>query len=49
MQNKILRANGMNSILSKLRLNGSMDARKHLYRKHFSELTWEEFLGIARM
>ena len=49
MQNKIRRANGLNRILSKLRLNGSMDARKQLYRKHFSELTWEEFLGIARM
>lgn len=49
MQDKILRLNKMNRVLSMIGLNGSMDARKHLYKKHFSELSWEEFLGIVRM
>jgi glycosyltransferase involved in cell wall biosynthesis len=49
MQNKILLSNGMNRILSWIGLRGSIDARKPLYRKYFSELSWEEFLGIARM
>ena len=49
MQDKILMSNRMNRILSWIGLRGSIDARKPLYRKHFSELSWEEFLGIARM
>jgi len=49
MQDKILRVNKLNKILSLFRLNGSLDARKPMYRKYFSELSWEEFLGIARM
>jgi glycosyltransferase involved in cell wall biosynthesis len=49
MQDKILRLNKLNRILSMVRLKGPIDARKPLYRKHFSELSWEEFLGIARM
>jgi glycosyltransferase involved in cell wall biosynthesis len=49
MQNKILRANGLNRILGWIGLGGLIDARKTLYRKHYSEISWEEFLGIARM
>lgn len=49
MQDKILRLNKMNRMLSMVGLKGTLDVRKPLYRKHFSELTWEEFLGIARM
>ena len=49
MQDKILMSNRMNRILSWIGLRGSIDARKPLYRKYFSELSWEEFLGIVRM
>jgi hypothetical protein len=49
MQDKILMSNRMNHILSWIGLRGSIDARKPIYRKYFSELSWEEFLGIARM
>ncbi len=49
MQDKILRLNKMNHMLSMFGLNGSIDARKQLYKKYFSELSWEEFLGIVRM
>ena len=49
MQDKILMSNRMNRILSWIGLRGSIDARKPLYKKYFSELSWEEFLGIVRM
>lgn len=49
MQNKILRSNKMNRVLSWVGLGGSVDARRPLYKKYFSDLTWDEFLGIARM
>jgi len=49
MQDKILMYNKMNKLLSWIGLGKSMDARRPLYNKHFSEITWEEFLGIARM
>ena len=49
MQHKILWLNRSNFVLSLFGLKGPLDARKPLYRKHFSQLTWEEFLGIARM
>jgi len=49
MQDKILRVNKLNKILSIVGLNSSLDARKPMYRKYFSELSWEEFLGIVRM
>ncbi len=49
MQNKILKSNRMNRILSWIGMRSYIDARRPLYKKHFSDLTWEEFLGIARM
>jgi len=49
MQNKILRSNKLNRILGWIGLSGLIDARKPLYKKHYSEISWEEFLGIARM
>lgn len=49
MQDKILMSNKMNKILSWIGLGKSIDARRPLYRKYFSELSWEEFLGIVRM
>ena len=49
MQNKILRSNKLNRIIGWIGLSGLIDARKPLYKKHYSEISWEEFLGIARM
>jgi glycosyltransferase involved in cell wall biosynthesis len=49
MQKKINQLNRMNRMLSLFGLHGPFDVRKSLWRKHFSQLTWEEFLGIARM
>lgn len=49
MQDKILMVNKVNRILSWIGLKGSFDARKPMYKKHFSEISWEEFLGIVRM
>jgi glycosyltransferase involved in cell wall biosynthesis len=49
MQPKIIWLNRLNILLGLVGLKGSLDARKPLYRKHFSQLSWEEFLGIARM
>ena len=49
MQHKVLNANKLNWIYSRIGLGGSIDARKPLYKKHFSEISWQEFLGIVRM
>jgi glycosyltransferase involved in cell wall biosynthesis len=49
MQNKILSSNMLNRFYSWIGLSGLIDARKPLYKKYFSEISWEEFLGIARM
>ena len=49
MQNKILMLNKLNRIFAWIGLKGLIDARKPFYKKHFSEISWEEFLGIARM
>ena len=49
MQGRILRINKLNRLLAMAGLNGSLDARKRLYKRYYSELSWEEFLGIVRM
>ncbi len=49
MQNKILWLNKVNHILGWIGLSHIIDARRLLHKKHFSEISWEEFLGIARM
>ena len=49
MQGKILRINKLNRLLELAGMNGSLDARRRLYKRHYSELSWEEFLGIVRM
>ena len=46
MQNKVLKASKLNRIYSSI----GLDSPESLYIKSiFSEISWQEFLGIVRM